>query len=285
MEHFTKEQMQAARKADLYDFLMRNHASSFKREGRSIHPIDNKSLSIKQGYSGYMDFATDEKGNSVDFLVKHLGYEMDQAVFALCGTGASVSSAPKAPAPVENLPVEFPEPADGSYKNLFAFLRGRGIPTDTIQMLVDSKLLYQSKDKNNAVFINKERDWAELRGTYTLAEKQFHGVVPNCRHDGFWWFRTSKDAKIAYVCEAAIDAISLYVLHKSQGNMDDAYYISIGGAAKQSAIDRVKKSMRTVIAVDNDPAGSDCRKRNVECECIIPTHKDWNEDLQAKNTL
>ena len=118
-----------------------------------------------------------------------------------------------------------------------------------------------------------------------MQKKQFHGVVPNCRHDGFWWFRTSKDAKIAYVCEAAIDAISLYVLHKSQGNMDDAYYISIGGAAKQSAIDRVKKSMRTVIAVDNDPAGSDCRKRNAECECIIPMHKDWNEELQAKNTL
>lgn len=68
MKHFSKDQMQQARKADLYDYLMRYHAGRFKVEGKSIHPIDNASLSIKRGYSGYLDFATEEKGNSVDFF-------------------------------------------------------------------------------------------------------------------------------------------------------------------------------------------------------------------------
>ena len=50
----------------------------------SIHPKDNRSLSIKQGYSGYLDFSTGDKGNSVDFLVKYMDYQLDDAVFALC---------------------------------------------------------------------------------------------------------------------------------------------------------------------------------------------------------
>lgn len=283
MEHFSKEQMQRARKADLYDFLMRNHSYQFKREGQSIHPLDNSSLSIKRGYSGYFDFATKEKGNAVDFLVRHLGYELDQAVFALCGEFTSNDykgfEIPNDAIVEENLPPVFPEPADGRYRQLFAFLTGRGIPVATIQGLIDQKLLYQSKEKNNVVFINRERDWAELRGTYTLG-KPFHGVVANCRTDGFWWFRTGKDAKIAYVCEAAIDAISLYVLQRRKGKSNPAYYVSIGGVAKQPAIDRLKRQMNVVLAVDNDEAGQACRDRNRDLDFIIPVHKDWNEDLQ-----
>lgn len=286
MEHYTKDQMRRARKADLYDYLIRNHARQFKKEGQSIHLIDNKSLSIKRGYSGYLDFATDETGNSVDFLVRYMGYEIDQAVFALCGENSCINSGNSGFEITndliikEDLPPVFPDPAVGKYRQLFAFLTGRGIPSRTVQGLIDRKLLYQSKDKNNAVFINIERDWAELRGTYTLGKKQFHGVVANCRKDGFWWFRSGKDAKIAYICEAAIDAISLYVLHMQHGKKEPAYYISIGGVAKQQAIDRIKRQVKTILAVDNDDAGLGCRERNSELSFILPVNKDWNEDLQ-----
>ena len=126
-----------------------------------------------------------------------------------------------------------------------------------------------------------ERDFAELRGTYTFGNP-FHGIVPHSRHDGFWWFRTSRNAAKAYICEAAIDAISLYELHKIQGNHEEAYYISIAGVAKQPAIDRLKKyKYKLVLAVDNDDAGQNCRNRNSDLEYIIPVHKDWNEDLQS----
>lgn len=286
MEHYTKDQMRRARKADLYDYLIRNHARQFKKEGQSINLIYNKSLSIKRGYSGYLDFATNETGNSVDFLVRYMGYEIDQAVFALCGENSCINSGNLGFEITndliikEDLPPVFPDPAVGKYRQLFAFLTGRGIPSRTVQGLIDRKLLYQSKDKNNAVFINIERDWAELRGTYTLGKKQFHGVVANCRKDGFWWFRSGKDAKIAYICEASIDAISLYVLHMQHGKKEPAYYISIGGVAKQQAIDRIKRQVKTILAVDNDDAGLGCRERNSELPFILPVNKDWNEDLQ-----
>ena len=281
MHHFTTEQMQRARKTDLHEYLLRYHADSFKIDGVSIHPRDNGSLSIKRGYSGYMDFATGDKGNSVDFLVKYMNYELDQAVFSLCGESATVPTVQKTEAPkIENLPPVFPDPVQGRYKNLYAYLLKRGISQETIQMLIDQKILYQEADYNNMVFANKERDWGELRGTYDQGEKSFHGVVANCRHDGFWWFQIGEGkAEKVFICEAAIDAISLYEIHRKDNLTGNHVYVSIGGVMKQPAIDRLKRHTRVILAVDNDEAGSECRKRNAELESIIPNHKDWNEDL------
>ena len=278
----SKKQIASARHADLYAFLMKYHSSNFKTEGDSIRPKDNHSISIKKGYHGYKDFSTEETGNSIEFLTNHMGYTFVEAVQAL----SDVSALAQQPTDVqqdgiENVPPKFPEPVNGMYKNLFAFLKNRSMSTETIQKLVKQKLLYQEKSKNNIVFINMERDFAELRGTYTFGNP-FHGIVPHSRHDGFWWFRTSRNAAKAYICEAAIDAISLYELHKIQGNHEEAYYISIAGVAKQPAIDRLKKyKYKLVLSVDNDDAGQNCRNRNSDLEYIIPVHKDWNEDLQS----
>lgn len=269
-----------ARHADLYAFLVKYHNSDFTKEGDSIRLKSNHSISIKKGYTGYKDFATGETGNSIDFLKNYMGYNFVDAVSALSGEPVSVNPVYIQQDGIENVPTQFPAPVDGMYKNLFAFLQNRGIHVETIQMLVKQKLLYQEKFNNNIVFINAERNFGEIRGTYTFG-KAFHGIVPDSRHDGFWWFRTSKDASKCYICEAAIDAISLYELHKIQGNHEDAYYISIAGVAKQPAIDRLKNSkLNIVIAVDNDNAGQQCRNRNSELEYILPENKDWNEDLQ-----
>jgi hypothetical protein len=279
----SKEQIASARHADLYAFLMKYHSSNFKTEGDSIRSKDNHSISIKKSYKGYKDFATNETGNPIDFLMKHMGFDFVNAVQALSDVPASAISQPADAQQygISNVPPKFPEPVDGMYKNLFAYLKNRGISTETIQMLVEQKKMYQEKSKNNIVFINMERDFAELRGTYTFG-KPFHGIVNNSRPDGFWWFRTSKDADKGYICEAAIDAISLYELHRIHGHTEEAYYISIAGAAKQPAIDRLKNSkLDIILAVDNDAAGQNCRNKNSDLEYIIPVHKDWNENLQS----
>ena len=283
----SKEQAASARCADLYDFLVKYHDSKFKHEGDSIRPKSNHSISIKKGYHGYKDFSSGETGNSIDFLMKHMGFDFINAVQAL----SDVPTLTQTPAHhtdvqkdgIGSVPPKFPEPVDGRYKNLFAYLRSRGISTETIQMLVNQKSIYQEKNRNNIVFINMEKDFAEIRGTYTFG-KPFHGIATNSRQDGFWWFRTSKNAAKGYICEAAIDAISLYELHKMQENHEDAYYVSIAGAAKQPAIDRLKNSkLHIVLAVDNDDAGQKCRTRNSDLEYILPRNKDWNEDLQTLN--
>ena len=211
-----------------------------------------------------------------------MGYNFVDAVQALSDVPASATAqlVDIQQDGIRNVPLEFPKPVDGMYKNLFAYLKSRGISFETIQMLVGQKIMYQEKSKNNIIFINKERDFAEVRGTYTFG-KPFHGIITNSRHDGFWWFRTSKNAPKGYICEAAIDAISLYELHKIQEKQEEAYYISIAGVSKQPAIDRLKNSkLHIVLAVDNDDAGQKCRNKNSDLEYTIPENKDWNEDLK-----
>lgn len=277
----SKEQIEAAKHTDLYAFLVQHHDYNFIHESDSIRLRNNHSISIKKGYCGYKDFGNSETGNSIDFLMNHMGYDFVEAVQALLDNAQIVCATKEEQPHAENVPLKFPVPVDGNYKNLFAYLIGRGISAETIRMIIQKNIMYQKKKNNNIVFINAEKNFAEIRGTYTYG-KAFHGIVSSCRHDGFWWFRTSKDATIAYICEAAIDAISLYELHKLQGKIDAAYYISIAGATKQPAIDRLKHSeLHLILAVDNDVAGQNCRDRNPELEYILSDNKDWNEDLQA----
>ena len=291
MKNFAHDQLREARRGDLYNYILDHHPHTVRVEGRSLRPCSNPSISIKRGFPGYYDFATGDSGNAVDYLCRYLGYDLPDAVAALCCDpiytceASPVSeSHPDIDLSVkrDGLPVlPLPEPIVGRYKQLFAYLtKTRGIPAGTVQFLINQGVLYQEAAHNNAVFINKERDFAELHGTLSYG-KSFHSVR-KIAPDRFWWIRTASDAKIAYICEAAIDAISLFLIHgQDGGRIHDAYYISIGGVANQQTIDRIMRQSclsQVILAVDNDAAGQVCRDRNPELKCIIPDNKDWNED-------
>ena len=160
---------------------------------------------------------------------------------------------------------------------MLAYLtKTRHIPAYIIQPLIDQGLIYQAERSNNAVFVSSKKDFAEVRGT--LTDRPYHGILAGSRHDGCWAFCLGKRADMAYICESAIDALSLATI---LGEV--AYYVSIAGAGKQSAIDRVKLSgIKVIIATDNDQAGDACRHRNSDCQTIVPNWKDWNDDLHKR---
>jgi hypothetical protein len=139
----------------------------------------------------------------------------------------------------------------------------------------------------NVVFVSPGRDYCEIRGTLTYVDRPFHGCMKT-QPDRFWYLtncRLPQKPATAYICEAAIDAASLLVLHRYAGITEPAAYISIGGAANQQTIRRIKTKIRTVLAVDNDEAGQKCRDRNPELDVIVPVCKDWNDDLQQRTSL
>lgn len=279
---YTKEQRQAAIKIDLYEFLKKYHGDLFKKDGQHYIKFKSKdSIIIGRGKNGYKDCASGESGNNIEFLTRYLNYDVPGAIFALTNGQSYESTSQKShteEVKIENLPPEFPEPFNGTYKNLFAYLLKRGISKETIQFLINEKLIYQDAKNNNIVFANKERTWGEIRGT--LSEKSFHGMVRNSKHNGFWWFQIGEGkAENVFICEASIDAISLYEIRKKENRLGNDVYVSIGGVAKQDTIDLLKKKCHVIIAVDNDEPGKECRIRNSECESLIPKNKDWNEDL------
>ena len=178
----TDEEIKTARKSDLYNFLIENYEDQFDRITNSLRPKFNHSISIKMGYSGYYDFATGEKGNSIDFLTKYMDYSFSEAVNALNGESVVITM-PMAKKFSGSL--LFPEKTPGAFKHLFAYLMKRGITQETIQALIDQDLIYQEPVRNNIVFANAERDWGEIRGTYDLGYS-YHGIVPESRHDGYF---------------------------------------------------------------------------------------------------
>ena len=313
----SKDQYKQACSADLYEFLVQRHASLVKIEYGSALLIADKHVSVKRGYHGYRNFKTGETGNSVDYLMTYLGYDYQGAVLALLGTsGVEASCAPVMNPPVpETREIVLPRPLEGRYKNLYAYMTSRGIPPETIQMLVDKGILYQSAEGNNVVFVNPQGDYCEIRGTNTFADRRcarrkecesycsgertwcrlmdscddykpdpFHGCRKT-RSDRFWYLDPDpkRPAEHIYVCEAAMDAVSLYVIHQKRNISGKGVYVSIGGVANQKTIDRLVKGSapgKIVLAVDNDEAGQACRDRNPDLAFIVPVNKDWNDDLQ-----
>lgn len=304
----SKAQIQAARKADLYQFLLRHHPNDVLREGESIRLCCDHSVSIKEGYCGYTDFATDETGNAIDCLVHYFNYTLPDAVNALladagdAGTGVDAGSeGAGTAAPAQDTradadtqasekgqrnPFVLPEADDGTSKELTYYLSYlRGISAFVVTHLICDKVMYQERTHNNIVFVNPERNFAEIRGTNP--NKPFHQVMYDDDPAAFWWFKANglySDPEVAYVCESAIDAISLYCMHRIYGNSANGLYCSIAGVANQKRIDRIKAGMGAaglpvILAVDNDDAGEQCRQRNPDCGYIIPRLKDYNEVL------
>ena len=156
-----------------------------------------------------------------------------------------------------------------------------------IRNLLERKLLYQDAEHSNAVFLSRRKDFAEIRGT--IQGKVYHSVRKKSS-DLFWGYHPDPETRCtkAFVCEGAIDALSLYVLHILNQQADPGYvYCSIAGVANQKTIDRIASYLPIVLAVDNDEAGQNAAKRisdklfmkGIKSTILVPNGKDWNEDL------
>ena len=262
----THDEICLARRAPLGEYLMAKYPNEFHGMGESVVSDRDKGFSVHWDVPGYHNFATGESGNPIDYLVRHRGFSFTAAVQELCEFR-------QFPLPMkESRPFQLPYPG---LKNdsVVRYLSCRGIPTETILELIRKKVLYQD-ERNNAVFVNAERTYCEIRGT---GRAPFYG----CRKASgvsFWHIPCAPNPDTAYVCEGAIDAVSLMLLRQPTG-VENAVYVSIGGPGNQRALNRIKERIHTVLAVDNDEEGDKCRKRNPELKFLLPAHKDWNEDL------
>lgn len=150
--------------------------------------------------------------------------------------------------------------------------RVRRISGGLIDSLQQDGVLYADKFKN-AVFVSETGKGAELRGTGSGSFHGYRGEKAAFRLEG-------AGTEIAFV-ESAIDALSLRE-HFFLGTI-----LSFGGCAKGliQSYGRAarEKGLRVFAAFDNDSAGElfvAALKESVPAsERLLPTEKDWNEDL------
>ena len=174
----------------------------------------------------------------------------------------------------------FPCRSDNS-EAIRTYLTGRGFTEQVMNRLMAENLLYQDMHRN-AVFRSMDDDFFELRGTWP--GKVYHQCGKSFP-DRFWYFLPVGTPVQAMICESAIDAVSLFLLHQEAGKADGNIYCGIAGVANQQAIDRVFRRFPAVLAVDNDEAGQECRRRNSHLPALIPRNKDWNEDLMMTRRI
>lgn len=320
MSYTTKEQYDYAVHIDLADWLLRHHPSQVKLKYGSVLLLADEHVAVKYnaGYSGYINFRTSETGNSVDYLINFLGYDYPSAVTALC-EGAVSSPVPISSQPVtvitqSDAPIILPDAAD-NYRNVFAFLtKTRHIPADVVSEMMHRRILYQDKNRN-CIFINPQKNYYEVRGTNTYADARckerdtckdfcsgchgwcthmetcpkyrkdpFHGKGKNCKKHMFWYYLSSNDPVVnIYICEAAIDAVSLYVINRNNGVTTPSAYISIGGVNNPGTIENLQcmyHKKNIIIATDSDDSGNTVRNRFNMLDSICPVTHDWNDDLK-----
>ena len=164
----------------------------------------------------------------------------------------------------------------------------RGIDKDVLYEFVRKKMIYESSDFHNAVFVgynsNGKPCHAHKRGTVT--NNPYKGNVAGSQPEySFHWHGTSN--KI-FLFEAPIDMLS-YISMRKENWKSHSY------AASCSVSDKVlfqclndNPNIKNVfLCFDNDEAGQTANKHiagklnemNIQNKILIPTHKDWNEDL------
>lgn len=67
----------------MYEYLLTKHSEEVIRVGATLKLVQKKSVKIRKGYAGYIDYESGERGNSIDLLMKYFGYTFRDAVDTL----------------------------------------------------------------------------------------------------------------------------------------------------------------------------------------------------------
>lgn len=284
--HFTKEQREQARRVDLADFLI-SHGEKVKKSGSEYEWLDGSQKVTIRGHLWYHQYEQ-KGGDAVAFVRRFYNKDYAEAVEMLLNNcGGQIITSP--PIEKEHKPFELP-PRNDRMSRVFSYLLlTRGIDKDVLFEFVRNRMIYESADFHNAVFVGYDSSGiprhAHKRGTVT--SNPYKGNVAGSQPEfSFHWHGTSD--KI-FLFEAPIDMLSYISMHKR--NWQENSY-----AASCSVSDRVlfqclkdNPNIKNVfLCFDNDEAGQKANKRiaekinlmNIRNEILIPIHKDWNEDLK-----
>lgn len=283
--HFTKEQREQARCTDLAQFLI-SHGEKIRKSGSEYEWFDGSQKVTIRGHLWYHQYEQ-KGGDAVDFVRRFYNKDYAEAVeILLDNCGGQIITSP--PIEKEHNPFELP-PRNDRMSRVFSYLLlTRGIDKDVLFEFVKNKMIYESADYHNAVFVGYDLNGiprhAHKRGTVT--SNPYKGNVAGSQPEYRFHFNGTSD-KI-FLFEAPIDMLSYISMHKE--NWQEHSY-----AASCSVSDRVlfqclkdNPNIKNVfLCFDNDEAGQTANKRiadklnsmNIKSEILIPIHKDWNEDI------
>lgn len=283
--YFTDEQKEQARRTDLVS-LLRSQGEHLKRSGREYEWMDGSQKVTVRGNLWYHQYEQ-VGGDAIDFVRRFYNKDYPEAVECLLG-GCDGTLAVSPPIVKETKPFQLP-PKNDTMRRVYAYLLNRrGIDPEVLAEFVRRQMIYESADYHNAVFVGYDRDGVprHVHKRGTGSKSTYKGNADSSMPEySFHWHGTNE--KI-YLFEAPIDMLSFISMNKD-GWQNSSY------AASCSVSDRVLFQMmkdntnikNVCLCMDNDEAGRKANRRiseklsaqGVPYEILVPTHKDWNEDL------
>lgn len=226
-------------------------------------------------------------GYALDFVQRYFHKSFPEAVEYLLGSGCGTLTASPV---VQREPTTFTLPKrNDNMRRVYTYLISRrGIDRDVVNAFAYRQMIYESAEYHNAVFVGFDSNGiphhANLRGTG--AESTFKGNAPGSIPEySFHW--TGTDDRL-YLFEAPIDLLSFISLHKD--NWRSHSYAACCGVGDRVLFQMLRDNPNIQIVclcLDNDEAGQAANNRiagklhiqGIQTEILVPTHKDWNEDL------
>lgn len=187
-------------------------------------------------------------------------------------------------------------PANGDDRRVRAWLTvTRRISDGVYQAFAAKKLILEEPIHHNAMFVGYDTQGiarhANLRGTSTGQRGRSFRLDQrgSDKRYSFHWVGTDENL---YIFEAPVDLLS-YITLNPRGWQDHSYTALCGTSTE--AVEQFLADHPNIrfchACLDNDEAGriwnsrlvALCREKGIDCEILVPRHKDWNEDLIEGN--
>lgn len=166
--HFTKEQREQARRTDLGNFLI-SQGEKVRKSGSEYEWLDGSQKVTIRGHLWYHQYEQ-KGGDAVDFVRRFYNKDYAEAVQMLLNNcGGQIITSPSIEK--SHKPFELP-PRNDRMSRVFSYLLlTRGIDNEVLFEFVRNRMIYESADFHNAVFVGYDSSGkphhAHKRGTVT----------------------------------------------------------------------------------------------------------------------
>ena len=301
MDYYSRNVILSARQMDLLTYLRQHEPQELVQvAGNTFCTREHDSLKISNGKWYWFSRGIGGK-SALDYLIKVKGIPFTEAVGMILGRAAEmppvshiqtksqdqsdaldVSEGLSKPETEDQLKKEqrkellLPKAVEGRPERVIAYLIDRGIDRPLIEACINHKLLYESAEYHNAVFVGYDLEgvarYAAIRGT----RSSYKGEATGSDKRFSFSLCLPRQPPTVHVFESAIDLLSYATLeHRAGRDWRGDALLSLAGVFKQKREKVVPvalaqfladhPSVRTVcLHLDNDEIGRSAAKGIIE---------------------
>ena len=218
MGYVTPEEIRQAKEMDLLTYLQNYEPNELVRVAPNTYCTrEHDSLKISNGKWCWFSRGIGGK-TALDYLIKVQDYPFTQAVETILGRAAIrppvISNRQQIPEPPRDLMM--PE-LNSNTKAVVKYLMGRGIHPEVIDYCLTHRLLFESRQYHNAVFVGYDKDgkarYAAMRGTMG----SYKGEATGSDKRYSFSIAENRNTETVHLFESAIDLMSYATLLRMTG--------------------------------------------------------------------